>query len=103
MSDRKYCPHDITEGTCVKCYDRLKEKLRQTHCSGHAEHVVRTEGLRLQIDKLVSALEKIESDKRMTIMHESEEFMDGAHSAYIRQAEVATEALEEYRKWKDGK
>lgn len=28
-SERKYCPHDITEGTCIQCYRILQSKASQ--------------------------------------------------------------------------
>lgn len=40
------------------------------------------------------ALEVIKANHNMTIMNESEEYMDGAHDGYSRQAEIAKDALE---------
>lgn len=46
-----------------------------------------------QLTLAMEALEKIASNHNMTIMNDSEEFMDGAHDAYYRQAELANEAI----------
>jgi hypothetical protein len=28
MTEREYCPHDITKGTCIMCFDLLLERVR---------------------------------------------------------------------------
>lgn len=29
MSERRYCEHDITYGTCIICFERMKEELKE--------------------------------------------------------------------------
>lgn len=45
------------------------------------------------LEQAATPLTKIESDRKMTIADPSESFKDGAHDAYIRQADFAKAAL----------
>lgn len=44
------------------------------------------------------ALKQISENKKLTIMNESDDFMEGAHAGYVRQAEEADEALQQAEK-----
>lgn len=39
---REYCPHDITLGTCVQCYDRLREALKDVPSKQEIEVTLKT-------------------------------------------------------------
>lgn len=54
--------------------------------------------LRLCKQELLEALRSIDADRTQTIYSHSEEFMDGANSAFAQSADVAREALEKWDK-----
>lgn len=67
----------------------LIEKRRQ-HCKE----------IEAQADKLVEALKAVSAKKTMTVYNHSEEFMDGANTAFGQAAEMADDALADWEAWK---
>lgn len=51
--------------------------------------------LQSRLDMAVECLKQIKADGRMCIAHESEDYKDGSHDAYTRQAEKADEVLKQ--------
>lgn len=55
-----------------------------------------TEKLKFKNQKLVDALREIANKDGKTYYSQSEEYMDGAHTAFCEQADIAIEALKEF-------
>jgi len=49
----------------------------------------------------VEALEKVSLKKTMIVYSHSEEFMNGANTAFCQASEISDEALERLRKWSE--
>lgn len=89
-----------------KHLDRLEEELKGPYFSdgrvglhiAETKELVRLARLGLWAEShALPALKKISGNKTMQVMDYSQEFMEGSHEAFQRQAEYADDALEKLK------